>query len=776
MTLGVSLSSESSAPNADAALAALAQSMLALRSAGDLSTACAIAGSCAMQGTGASDWRLLRVDPRSGSLRCMDPSGVEIPYLAEADGPVEWTLQQELASYDEGAGLATAPGGRPRRESELWCEEPGAIATLPLLSNGTVCGVMLVAFAAEHQFPASERLMLQTIADGLAMALERADLRRQLEDLRRDNSRLERRVAEGDETASSMMSVVAHEIRSPLTAIKAYAEALLESLRNAQAPRERFLSIINVECDRLSRLVTDILDLSRLESGQRPLRLTRVELETLMREMLEGLQPVLHARRIRTAIQIEPKLVVECDVDLLRRLLINLLGNAAKFSPIGGEVRIVGHVRGDECWVSVEDQGPGIPAEDLPHVFERFYRARAQGDPESEGNGLGLAIARGIVELHGGRIQVEVPGKGGTRFVFALPLRQLASPRARRIARSVVSRADLPELFDQTVEMVAAAMDAEIVSLMLIDPEAGDLAITASRGLEGQQLEGRRTTLRSGVAGSVAAWARPLLVNNIETDRRFRRLNHPQYTTKSLLCVPLKVEGEVVGVLNVNNKKSGAPFDDDDLAVASALVERVGSAIERASQHPDSPRLVAEAIQAVRSITRLKRESLLGGRQVVHLARSLARELQMPDSEVDLIGYVASIHDIGMGEVREHVAHGESLDERDRSEVERHPEVSVEIIRPLEYQNAVRDVILGHHEHWDGSGYPRGLSGPAIPAGARVLAVVDAWESMTRGRPFRAPIPREAAIEELRRAAGTQFDPQVVAAFLNVLSQEAVAP
>jgi len=757
------------------ALAALAQGMLALRSAGDLPTACAIAGSCAMHGAGAADWRLLRVDARSGALRCMDPAGVEIPYLPESEGPVEWTLRQEMACYEDGLHAHDANGRATRREADLWNDLPAALATVPLVSGGTVCGVLLIAFATPHTFPATERLMLQTLADGLALALERAELRHQVDETRRENSRLERRIAEGDETASNLMSVVAHEIRSPLTAIKAYSEALLESLRNNQAPRERFLSIINVECDRLSRLVTDILDLSRLESGQRPLRLAKFEVETLVREMLDGLGPVLQARRIRTAVQIEPGLQIEADSDLLRRLLINLLGNAAKFSPIGGEVRVIGHSRGEECFVSVEDQGPGIPAADLSRVFERFYRARQAGDQETEGNGLGLAIARGIVDLHGGRISVESPGKG-TRFVFFLPMRQLASARARRIARAVVGRSDLPELFDQTVEMVAAAMDAEIVSLMLIDAEAGDLAITASRGLDGQQLEGRRTTLRSGVAGSVAAWGRPLLVNNIETDRRFRRLNHPQYKTKSLLCVPLLVEGEVIGVLNVNNKRSGEPFDDDDLAVASALVERVGSAVERASQHPESPKLVAEAVQAVRSITRLKRESLLGGRQQVHLARALARELQMSDSEIDLIGYVASIHDIGMGEVRDHVGHGESLDDRDREEVRKHPEVSVEIMRPLEYQNAVRDVILAHHERWDGTGYPRGLAGGTIPLGARVLAVVDAWESMTRGRPFRAPVARETAIEELKHAGGAQFDPQVVSAFLHVLTQEEGTP
>src|SRR5262249_3286200 len=214
----------------------------------------------------------------------------------------------------------------------------------------------------------------------------------------------------------------------------------------------------------------------------------------LVRETLEGLQPVLHARRIRTAIQVDPKLKLEADADLLRRLLINLLGNAAKYSPIGGEVRITAAAQGEACEGSVEDQGPGIPAEDLPHVFERFFRSRQTGEQESEGTGLGLAIARGIVELHGGAIRAEVPDKGGTRLVFQVPVRQLATPRARRIARAVMARTDLRTLFDHTLEMVAAAMDAEVLSSMLLDPERGDLAIVAARGLDGQQLGARRTT------------------------------------------------------------------------------------------------------------------------------------------------------------------------------------------------------------------------------------------------------------------------------------------
>ena len=745
-------------------LSILAQVLLALRSTADLSTGCAIAGASAVEMLEAADYRLLRVDGRSGALRAFDEAGVETPYLAEQGGPVEQVMRFEVPLFEDGSG---APG----RESELWLQAPMALATVPLLAGGTVQGVLLVAFDQPRSFSASDRLFLLTLADALALTLERDELRRALRDERHHGLRLERRVNDSEEASSSLMSVVAHEIRTPLTAIKAYTEAMLDNLSNPHAPRERFLGIINDECDRLTRLVSDILDLSRLEAGQRPLRLGRLNLQNLLHETLEGLQPVANARKISFDVDVESTLLPEGDPDLLRRLLINLVGNAVKFSPIGSQVKLLARTRGEDWLGVVQDDGPGIPDEELPRVFERFYRARQPGGQEVEGTGLGLAIARGIVELHGGRIWVQNIEPHGTRFCFSLPVRQLASARARRIVRQVWNRVDVRELFDQTVEMVAATMDAEIVSLMLVDPDQGDLFIASSRGLEGQNLMGRRTSVRSGVAGSVAAWGQPLLVNNIETDRRFRRLNHPQYSTKSLLCAPLRVQGEVLGVFNVNNKNSGIAFDEDDLSVLAALIDRVASAVERAIAHPDSPRIVAESIEAVKTVTRLKRECLLGSHDVVHLARAVARELGLAESEADLLGYVASIHDLGMTRVEGHDQPG-PLDPTALENVERHPEVSVEILRPIEYLAQVRDIILGHHERWAGSGYPRGLHGDAIPLGSRILAVVDAFESMTTGRAYRPPRTRAEALEELRRESGGQFDPRVVDAFARVLERE----
>jgi signal transduction histidine kinase/putative methionine-R-sulfoxide reductase with GAF domain len=747
-------------------LSLLASAMLGLRSTGDPATACAIAGDSARSALGASDYKLLRLEPRSGALRCLEPTGEETRYLPEPGGPVEWVMRHEQAIFDEGED------GAAPRESGLWTAPPAALATVPLISGGAAVGLMLVAFAAPRPFGSATRTLLQTLGDALGLALERSWLRRELDEMRRSVQTLEKQRRDGEQASSALMSVVAHEIRSPLTAIKAYTEAMLDHLTNPHAPRERFLGIINSECDRLARLVSDVLDLSRLEAGQRPLRLARFDLERLVKETLEGLMPSAMERKITLTPQLEEGLVVEADPDLVRRLLINLAGNAIKYSPLAGTVRVVTRSSGDECLCEIEDQGPGIPPEDLPHVFERFYRARRQRDEEVEGTGLGLAISHGIVELHGGRIWAQSLEPHGTRLCVALPRRQLAAPRARRMARRIWGRADLRELCDGTVDMVAASMDAEIVSLMLVDPDHGDLFIAAWRGLDGEKLQGRRTAVRAGVAGSVAAWGRPLLVNDIETDRRFSRLNHPQYTTKSLLCVPLCVEDEVVGVINVNNKISGEPFDDDDLAVLSALVERVGSAVERAIAHPESPRVVGEALEAVRAVTQLRRDGLLGGRNRAHLARATARQMGMSETEVDLVGYVASIHDVGMTRLQGAVNRPGKLDAVSRKEIQRHPENTIEMIRGLEYASAVRDVILSHHEHWDGSGYPRGLAGTDIPPGARILAVVDAWESMTRGRPYRPPLVRGQAIEELRRNAGRHFDPEVIEAFVRALARE----
>jgi HD-GYP domain-containing protein (c-di-GMP phosphodiesterase class II) len=182
---------------------------------------------------------------------------------------------------------------------------------------------------------------------------------------------------------------------------------------------------------------------------------------------------------------------------------------------------------------------------------------------------------------------------------------------------------------------------------------------------------------------------------------------------------------------------------------------------------------VHEALGAVRSVTRLRRECRLGSPRLVRRVRAVAQALLAPPAEVDVLGYVASVHDVGMTRLEGVLPEATPLLEADeRHAVMQHPEVGVEVIRPLEYQGVVRDIILAHHEWWDGSGYPRGLKHDEIPLGARILAVVDAYESMVSGRSYRAPMSSDEALAELRRHSGRQFDPDVVETLSAVIERE----
>ncbi|HEY3216039.1 MAG TPA: HD domain-containing phosphohydrolase [Candidatus Eisenbacteria bacterium] len=753
-------------PLAGDRLAKLAQAVRVIRGAGDSATASSSGGLPAPEVLGASELRLLRVDAHSRSLQLLEVSGEEVPYRAEEGGPVERVVRQERALFDEGQEAGPV-------DIRLWSRPPGSIAALPLFSGTELSGCLLLGYPAPRTFDPDERLVLQILADTVALALGRGDLKQLLEDERARRADVERRLEADEETSSNLMSVVAHEIRAPLTAIKAYTESLIDTLDNPHTPRERFLNIINQECDRLGRLVGDILDLSRLEAGHRPLRLARFDPDALAREVIGHLQPLASARQLALSVEIEPGLVVEADTDLVRRLLVNLLGNAIKFSPVGGRVWVRMCPQGDQWTGTVEDEGPGVAPEELARVFERFYRGARPEAQQTDGAGLGLAISRGIVELHGGRIWAEPRSGGGARFCFAMPLRQMASVEARGLARRVLERRDLRELLDRTVEMIAALMDAEIVSLMLVDPDRGDLFVAASRGFEDKSVSLRRTLVRSGVAGSVAARGRPVLVNNIETDRRFQRINHPQYHTKSLLSVPLRVESQTLGVINVNNRASRQAFDENDLAVLAVLVEHVGGAVERAFAHPDGSRMAEEASEAIQGITRLKRAGLVANRGSVRMARAVARELGMGPAEHDVVAYAAAVRDIGMSSIRERLMGVRGpLDADEHHTLMQHPEAGAEMIRPLEPLGTVCDLVLSHHERWDGAGYPRGLKGSEIPLGARILAVVDAYESMTAGRPYRTTCTLDQAIAELRRGAGNQFDPEVVETLVRLLENE----
>ena len=217
------------------------------------------------------------------------------------------------------------------------------------------------------------------------------------------------------------VSNISHELRTPLASIKAVVDTLRDGALEDPPAAERFLQRMEVEVDSMTQMVQELLELSRIESGQAPLRFFPVAPELLVEPAVERLRPQAERAQLTLAVALAPDLPqVLVDADRIRQVIINLVHNAIKFTPAGGYVTVTARAVHDSVVVAVADTGAGIPAEDQPRIFERFYkadRARAGG-----GTGLGLAIAKHTIQAHNGRIWVESQAGKGSTFSFTLPL------------------------------------------------------------------------------------------------------------------------------------------------------------------------------------------------------------------------------------------------------------------------------------------------------------------------------------------------------------------
>lgn len=250
-------------------------------------------------------------------------------------------------------------------------------------------------------------------------------LKGMLEELRRERSELQRL----ERIRRDFVVNVSHELRTPVASIQGYAETLLDGALEEPSHRERFLRIIQQNAERLGRLIDDLLALSRLELGTREFSFASYRLCGLLEESLDVIRPL--AARKHVQLRLAPPgedLEVFCDPQAVQQVLSNLLDNAVKFSPEGGVVTLGARLGAGASYaeVYVEDQGPGIPPEDLPRLFERFYRVDKARSRELGGTGLGLAIVKHLVLAHGGEVRVESRLGRGSVFYFTLPLEHTA--------------------------------------------------------------------------------------------------------------------------------------------------------------------------------------------------------------------------------------------------------------------------------------------------------------------------------------------------------------
>jgi len=365
------------------------------------------------------------------------------------------------------AQLPAAPDEDSEENQVLTEEGLVSLILAPIRLQQACVGVLGVGRRRAGTFDEGTEETLLRLADQAAVALANALAYREIEllnlgleakvaertrELSDANVALEashRKLQELDRLKSDFVSNVSHELRTPLTSIRMAVDNLLDGVAGQIPPTlQRYLNRVKNNTDRLVRLITDLLDLSRIEAGRIELHPAVISLGDLLQEVLEGLAETARSKGLELTLAhpAGPPILAFADRDRLQQVLINLAENAVKFTPAGGRVTVAARsvdswpresvdssfpihqpasspIHPDGRWIeiTVEDTGPGIPPDEQRMIFEKFHQVRRDGHGKVQGTGLGLAIAKSLIELHGGHIDVESEVGRGSRFRFTVP-------------------------------------------------------------------------------------------------------------------------------------------------------------------------------------------------------------------------------------------------------------------------------------------------------------------------------------------------------------------
>jgi len=371
------------------------------------------------------------------------------------------------------------------------------------------------------------------------------------------------------------VSTVSHELRTPLTAIRGALGLLGAGLLGTQAPKaQRMLEIALSNTERLGRLINDILDLEKMESGRVELNRKPVAAADLLRQAAEGLQPMGDRAGVQIQVHAAPaELLV--DSDRILQMLINLISNAIKFSPSGTTVNVTGLLAEDRYVVAVRDEGRGIPEDKLEAIFERFRQVDASDSRDKGGTGLGLAICRSIAEAHGGKIWARRAEPAGSVFTFTLPMPP--SP-----ARTPTRRVVLYEEDERAVPAFAAALEARGLSVVVASTER-ELCDAAASHPEAILIDLQTTSAGSVLLQALQASNRlnaPIIVTSAEQPATIARWVPKPASAEALAEAVVKAcAGADVLVIE----------DDFDLArVLIAALEEAGIHVEHAATGKDA--------------------------------------------------------------------------------------------------------------------------------------------------------------------------------------------
>jgi putative methionine-R-sulfoxide reductase with GAF domain/two-component sensor histidine kinase len=370
---------------------------------------------------------------------------------------------------------------------------------------------------------------------------------------------------------------------------------------------KEFLIVIEEESNRLMALIEDILDFSQMESGAVRFERTSCNMNELVTVAANELEKNFESKRITLHTQLpQGEVKVRAERDLMKQLVINLLHNASKFTPEGGHVWVTIEDEVVSARIVVEDNGIGIPEDQLERIFDHFHQADGSATRRHGGTGIGLAICKNIVEWHDGRIWVENVAGKGARFVVVIPKKQ-AVVRSEVLTDYVSTRRfEVERYMELVVELIAELLNVKRASLMMVDPEAGELRIDSAIGLDEDIVEHARVRLGESIAGTVAQENSAYLVQDVQEDQRLRTAGR-RYESTSFLSVPIRRENRVVGVINVTDPVGRPALNEEDHALLELFADRVVMALDALSRFKEKSREFEDVRSTFKSILDAKR-------------------------------------------------------------------------------------------------------------------------------------------------------------------------
>ena len=685
----------------------------------------------------------------------------------------------------------------------------------PIVVNGE--SIELWRFVVNNIFFLTSIIFVGAFGSKIMDSIRRRELRNRIElegttaQLQESNLKLKSL----DELKTQFFANINHELRTPLTLMLAPLKAALESRMGHLSPALKdTLETMQRNGYKLLKLITNLLDLSKLEEGKMRLKVKSVNLVEFIPPLLASVKPLADQRQIRLYYQHPPHPVdLTLDPDQFEKVLFNLLSNALKFTNRGGKITIYVEEKEDVVAMTVEDTGIGIPDNMLETIFDRFSQVDGSKSRAQEGTGIGLALAKEIVVVHKGTIHAESELGKGSRFIVELrrgeehfdedvldrrsedlPIglrRRLTDTEEPRVQDIVTDFRRLQLVDLERVDLGSARVDEakvhdalilciddnpevlKLMKMLLADEFDLELVTSAEQGLKFLRDKNPDLVLcdvmmpgMDGHAFSRAVKADeslkhiPIILVTARTGAEMLnegiQAGADDYISKPFDSTELKAR--IRSQLRLRQMESELTLVNKNLRMrTSDLVD------QQKSLFLSTVKSLASAIDAKDEYTRHH------STRVTDFSLKIAAKMGFSEKELGDLELAALLHDVGKIAVPESILNkpGKLTDE-EFTLIKEHPARGEAILSPVIELKEISRVVRAHHERYDGRGYPDRLKGREIPIGARIMTIADTYDSITSERPYRKAASHRYAVKEIISCSGTQFDPEVVENFLEI--------